>query len=174
MFSSLFSIQQPTINFLRLVSHNIETNLAKNKNEFGKFIIWNSLNSSNNLESSIAQKLDEKENNYSFKILQDGFYQFMFQGVVQKEKIYQIEKSFSTTITNYYNSLIILSKNDEPFSVYYENSEHFPNQELSSKFVNVSLNGIVELKENDVVNVTLGNGILPRGINSEFNLIKIS
>ncbi len=171
MFSSLFSIQQPTINFLRLVSHNIETNLAKNKNEFGKFIIWNSVD---NLESSIAQKLDEKENNYSFKILQDGFYQFMFQGVVQKEKIYQIEKSFSTTITNYYNSLIILSKNDEPFSVYYENSDHFPNQELSSKFVNVSLNGIVELKENDVVNVTLGNGILPRGMNSEFNLIKIS
>jgi hypothetical protein len=171
MFSSLFSNQQPTLNFLRLVSHNIETNLTKNKNDFGKFIIWNSVD---NLDSSIAKKLGKKEDNYSIEILQDGYYQFMFQGVVQKEKSYEIEKSFSTTITNYFNSLIILSKNDEPFSVYYENSDHFPNQELSSKFVNVSLVGIVQMKKNDIVNVTLGNGILPRGINSEFNLIKIS
>jgi hypothetical protein len=168
MFSSLFSNNQVKLNFLRLISHNIQTNLSRNKNEFGRFIEWNNVDE---LDSGVGEKDNQKDNqkeNHRIKILQDGYYQFMFQGVVQKEKIYY-EKNYYTTITDYCNSLIIISKNDEPFSVYYDNNF---NQE-SGKFINISLLGIVELKENDIVTITLGHAILPKGIPTEFNLIKI-
>ncbi len=150
---SLFSATEPKLNFLRLSSNNLATNNSKFKE-----IIWNHLDSIEKLDSNIFSM-----ENQNIKIKQNGHYQFMLQGVVQKEKIY-FEKT-TINLVNVCSSLLTIYKDSDPISIYYDTN--------SSNFINISLYGIVELKENDTISVGIENAILAKGIKTEFNLIKL-